>query len=877
MAINQIDYKSLPVYAQKQKILDCLENNQVVIVESPTGSGKTTQIPVILYEAGYATNGMIGVTQPRRIAALSVSEFISKQLGTTYPGLVGYKMRFEDYTNQDTRIKIMTDGILLQEMKLDPWLSKYSVLMIDEAHERSLNIDFVLGLVKRVLRERSDFRVIVSSATMNTQVFSEYFDNAPIVSIDTVTFPVALVYDPVPGGSTTTTDSGCDQILTKIYNTVDRVLDNDEDGAILIFLPGEKIIKDCMDKLYYSPIGRKLHILPLYGRLPKEEQERVFEKAPEGKRKVVISTNIAETSVTISDVTTVIDSGLCKLNFYNPKNFTSSLIESPVSRASCNQRKGRAGRTQPGTCYRLYSRKDFELRPEYTTEEIYRTDLSEVVLRMSELGITDFYDFDFIANPGREGIIGAVDTLHILGALEEDNTLSGIGQMMVKFPLEPRISRIIVEAIMRFPDVLDKALIAASFLSANSPFVLPPNEEMEARKAHHRFQDIQGDFCTYLNILKAFKDTDNREKFCKKNYLDERVMAEIENINEQLIEIVSEKMGIPVVEGKGSVQDYLCCIAAGMIQFVCIRTGRESYRSLTADHICIHPGSVMFKKDPVFIVAGEIIRTSRIYASSVSPLTRPMLDTINPDLFERLMACKKERDSSREARILEQERNRNAKALRRQEAEQQRKNGKKAKKAAEAAGLDAPAPDDSLSLGGFLFPTKKIKGKKTALFPLEQLLEALKVEKNKNKLNNAGQMRGSVITSDSGSMLNGEKASLIFDIANAVELRPIPEKKWNRHMNVNVNDPIQKEQLVDSLAFILRTAIAKQKGREYGFITLYNNGNGSYWFKVSRGFSTALMETHSSLETLIEEKVEWSKEESAAINKALALVNNLYK
>ena len=233
-----IDYKSLPVYEQKQKILDCLENNQVVIVESPTGSGKTTQIPVILYEAGYATNGMIGVTQPRRIAALSVSEFISKQLGTTYPGLVGYKMRFEDYTNQDTRIKIMTDGILLQEMKLDPWLSKYSVLMIDEAHERSLNIDFVLGLVKRVLKERSDFRVIVSSATMNTQVFSEYFDNAPIVSIDTVTYPVAIVYDPVPGGSTTTTDSGCDQILNKIYNTVDRVLDNDEDGAILIFLPG---------------------------------------------------------------------------------------------------------------------------------------------------------------------------------------------------------------------------------------------------------------------------------------------------------------------------------------------------------------------------------------------------------------------------------------------------------------------------------------------------------------------------------------------------------------------------------------------------------------------------------------------------------------
>ena len=635
-----IDYKELPVYAQKQKILECLENNQVVIVESPTGSGKTTQIPVILYEAGYTTNGIIGVTQPRRIAALSVSEFISKQMNTPYPGLVGYKMRFEDVTNSDTKIKIMTDGILLQEMKLDPWLSKYSVLMIDEAHERSLNIDFVLGLVKRVLKERKDFHVIVSSATMNTKVFSEYFDNAPIVSIDTVTYPVSVVYDPVEGGTTTLTDVGEEKLLTKIYNTVDRVLDNDEDGSILIFLPGEKTIKDCVDKLVHSPIGRKLHIVPLYGRLAKEEQELVFEPAPENKKKIVISTNIAETSVTISDVTTVIDSGLCKMNFYNPKNFTSSLNETFVSKASCNQRKGRAGRTHSGTCYRLYSRTDFETRPEYTTEEIYRTDLSEVVLRMSELGITDFYDFDFISNPGEIGIIGAVDTLKKLGALEDDNTLSDIGKLMVQFPLEPRISRIIVESVLHYPDVIDKTLTATSFLSANSPFLLPQNEEMEARKAHHRFQDMQGDFVTYLNLYNAFLQTDNREKFCKKNYLDLRVMLEIENIKEQLTQIVREKLGIPVIENKGDLSDYLCCIAAGMIQFVCVRTGRESYHSLTADHICIHPGSVMFRQNPVFIVAGEIVRTSRVFAMSVSPLTRPMLDRINPNLYERLMTCK---------------------------------------------------------------------------------------------------------------------------------------------------------------------------------------------------------------------------------------------
>jgi len=873
-----IDYKSLPVYAQKQKILDCLESNQVVIVESPTGSGKTTQIPVILYEAGYATNGIIGVTQPRRIAALSVSEFISKQLGTTYPGLVGYKMRFEDYTNQDTRIKIMTDGILLQEMKLDPWLSKYSVLMIDEAHERSLNIDFVLGLVKRVLKERKDFHVIVSSATMNTQVFSEYFDNAPIVSIDTITYPVSIVYDPIPGGATTTSEAGSDAILTKICNTVDRVLDNDEDsedaGGILIFLPGEKIIKDCLWRLEHAPFARKLWVLPLYGRLPKEEQERVFDDPPEGKKKVIISTNIAETSVTIHDITTVIDSGLSKLNFYSPRTFTSSLIETSVSKASSNQRKGRAGRTHEGTCYRLYSRNDFETREMYTKEEIYRTDLSEVVLRMAELGITDFYDFDFIASPGKEGIIGAVDTLNMLGALDKDNCLSEIGKIMVKFPLEPRISRIIVEAIMRYPEVINKVLIAASFLSANSPFVLPPNEEMEARKAHHRFRDMSGDFGTYLNLYRAYKQTDNVEKFCKKNYLDARVMAEIDNIKFQLGEIVGEHMGIPIVEGTGTSADYLCCIAAGMIQFVCIRTGRENYRSLTADHICIHPGSVLFKQDPVFIVAGEIVKTSRIFAMSVSPLTRPMLDNINPDLYERLMACKNVRvsefDFARQERVGKD-------GSRKDFDKNSNKQDSLSKKQLKNQKALSENPESTLSLGEYLFQTTKVKGKKTALLNIDELKVAIWQEKDENKLKVLGNLKGRIITKDRGILMDGEKLSLIISVAKALDITPLSEKKWNRKMNVNIFDPIGKETLIDSLQFILRVAMSKQKNKEYGFICLYTDGNGNYWYKVGRGFTTALTETHSTLETLVEEQVDFTEDEKKAINDALRLVNKLYQ
>lgn len=848
-----IDYKSLPVYEQKQRILDSIENNQVVIVESPTGSGKTTQIPVILYEAGFATSGIIGITQPRRIAALSVSEFISKQLGTSYPGLVGYKMRFEDKTDSSTRIKIMTDGILLQEMKLDPWLSKYSVIMVDEAHERSLNIDFVLGLLKRILKERKDFRVIVSSATMNTQAFSEYFDNAPIVSIETTTYPVSVVYDPIPGGSTTTTELGTDLLLHKITATVDRVLDNKEDGGILIFLPGEKIIKDCVHRLEHAPFGPKLHILPLYGRLAKEEQERVFETPPSGKKKVIISTNIAETSVTISDITTVIDSGLAKLIYYNPRTYTSSLIESTVSKASCNQRKGRAGRTHEGTCYRLYSRKDFETRELYTKEEIYRTDLSEVVLQMADLGITDFDNFDFIASPGKEGIIGAIDTLNMLGALEPDRTLSSIGKMMVNFPLEPRISRIVIEAILRYPNVLDKALIAAAFLSTNSPFILPQDEEMEARKAHHRFRDMQGDFGTYLNLFNAYKQTNNRERFCKKNYLDNRVMAEIENINYQLIQIISEKMGIPIIENaNGSMVDYLCCIAAGMIQFVCIKTDRENYHSVTTDHICIHPGSVMFRQDPVFFVAGEIVRTSRIFAMSVSPLTRAMLNKISPNLYERLIENKKSLKSQKTIDDLPI------------------KKHSKEKKQSDIS------TENALYLGGMLFNTKKIGGKKTAILPLKNFVLAAKSEENQNLLNNCANMRCKIITPDNGSLLDGEKLSVAIKCAKTISLLPLSEKKWNRRLNVNVYNPLDRETLIFSLDTILKVAIAKNKNKEYGFITLYTDGKGNYWYKVSRGFHTSLTESHSSLETLIEENVSFSDEDKSKISELLSLVNKLY-
>lgn len=854
-----IEYKKLPVYEQKQRILDTLKDNQVIVVQSPTGSGKTTQIPVILYEAGYAQSGTIAVTQPRRIAALSVSEFISKQLNTTYPGLVGYKMRFEDKTDATTKIKIMTDGILLQEMKLDPWLSKYSVIMVDEAHERSLNIDFVLGLLKRVLAERKDFRVIVSSATMNAEAFSAYFDGCPIVTIDTITYPVTIVYDTPSIPASTISEAATDALLTKICNTVDRILANNEPGGILIFLPGEKIIKDCLWKLDHSPFSRKIHTLPLYGRLAKEEQEKVFDPAPFGKKKVIISTNIAETSVTISDITTVIDAGLAKLNFYNPRTFTSSLNETAISKASCNQRKGRAGRTQPGICYRLYSRKDYDTRPMYTTEEIYRTDLSEVVLRMAELGITDFQNFDFISPPGIEGIIGAVDTLNMLKALDSDNTLSSIGKLMVEFPLEPRISRIIIEAIMKYPNVIEEALIAAAFLSANSPFLLPQGEEMEARKAHHNFRDMQGDFVSYLNIFKGYTSSPDKEKFCKKNYLDDRVMAEIENINVQLKDIVS-KMNIPIMGG-GNKGDYLCCIASGMIQFVCIRTGKNTYRSLTADKICIHPGSVLFRQDPLFIVAGEIVRTSRMYAMSVSPLTKSLLHQISPTLLNLLENTKSPKDK----KTNEKEKT----------SKKEKESKQKLQKDETVSGIKVSS--DSITLGNQTFDIKKVKGKKQVQLSFDRFIYATTNDLNSKQMKQISDLKGKIIYSNNYELLTGEKLELIIKLAKSLNLRPIDEKDWNRKLNINIYEKNTTELLVSSLENVLKVAIAKKKSREYGFICLFTDDNGNYWYKVSRGFITALNESLSSLETLAEKTEIFTEEQLEKINNLYRLLTSLYK
>lgn len=831
-----MNFRELPVYQERERILEALRNHPVVVVESPTGSGKTTQLPIILHEAGYSRDGVIGVTQPRRIAAVSVSSFITRQLEGVDPGFVGYKMRFDDRTTLGTRIKVMTDGILLQEIKANQDLSGYSVIMVDEAHERSLNIDFVLGLLKRALEGRDDLRVIVSSATINAAVFSEYFDSCPVVRIETPMHPVQVIYDDPGKGAADARDPRdtretresrqmqSDALLDRIVAIIQRITDEKYAGDVLIFLPGEQLIKDCITRLYSLPYRKSLHILPLYGRLSKEEQDDVFPAPPKGMRKIVVATNIAETSITIDGITVVIDSGLAKTNHYNPRTYTSALVEGPISRAAANQRRGRAGRTRPGRCYRLYSRQTFDARPLFQEDEIYRTDLSEVVLRMAELGIRDFEQFDFISSPGTGNIRGAIETLRLLDALDENRDLTDMGRHMAIFPLLPRHSRIIMEAVHRYPEVLEEALIAVSFLTSQTPFILPPGEEMEARQAHHRYRDDLGDFVSYLRLFEAFLAAPEKSAFCEKRYLDPRTMAEIVNVQEQLAEIVSD-MGIPISRG-GSRQQYLSAIARGLIQFVCVRTGRGVYQSLTAERIMIHPGSGMFRETPQFIVAGEIVRTSRTYARSVSPLRREWLNAISPDLYRGLQSAA---DS---------------------EGRASRKEAPPGKKKKKDHDRDTTW---QIQVGGQHLPVLPYKGKKKIVV-LDYNTAVDLGRRTPHLPGNAAAMRGRVEVAGS-TLMNGDRLGQILRAARYLKGEPVIHHDLPASsVRYSPYDPQGYADLVARLSTVLDLAPAKRASPQLGFIALYSSREGVYWYKPNRSFLSAVHESLASLEQLIDDR-----------------------
>lgn len=616
----------LPIHSRKSDILETVRRNQVTIVVGETGSGKTTQIPAFLYEDGYTDSGRkIGVTQPRRIAATSVAEFVAKQLGTELGDKVGFKVRFEKETNSETEVVFMTDGILLQEIQFDTELSKYSVVVVDEAHERSENIDFLLGLLKSLLYRRPDLKLVVTSATIDEQKFSDYFGGAPVVNVSGRTYPVDIVYSQ--------TTPIFEQLYEEVAKKVADIHITMPEGDILVFMTGREDIEKTREELEKIQL-ENLIVLPIYGEMPMTDQKKIFDQYP-GKRKVVIATNIAETSITVEGIVYVVDGGFVKQSNFHPENGIKSLDVTSHSQAGCNQRAGRAGRVRPGICYRMYTTHNFDMRQRFTTPEILRVSLTDVVLKMENIGINDVENFDFIDPPNAEAFKEAYETLVTLGAIKRGKKgLTDIGLSMAKLPLEARISRMVLEAV-RYGCTKQVATVAA-FLSSRNIYNRPKDMEMEARIAHEQFRDVNSDALTFLNIWDGFEASGFSQSWCFRNFLNFKAMVEIGKVRNQIFDILS-KSNITLTEAMD--KDLVAkAVVSGLLYNMFIHRDRGAFVCATRPfqgYINIHPSSSLFNSFSTrLIVVAEIARTTRVWGRVCTKVRPEWLADLMPGLCE---------------------------------------------------------------------------------------------------------------------------------------------------------------------------------------------------------------------------------------------------
>lgn len=625
--------KELPIFASRDEFLEAISSNQVVIVVGETGSGKTTQLPIFLYEGGFSNGKKIGITEPRRIAAISVADFVAESIGTELGDVIGYQIRFDDTTADSTKVKFMTDGILLREIQEDPNLSHYSVIMVDEAHERSQNIDFVLGLLKDLLKRREDLKVVVASATIDQEKFSRYFWNAPIVSVPGRMFDVDIVWS-----KSDIPHSGYDfaerkrtfPIVDAVVQTVSEIHTSQPDGDVLVFMTGEDDIKRTVEGLEKLKLTGVV-ILPAYGSLPPEEQARIFHEYP-GRRKIVVATNVAETSITIDGVVYVVDSGFIKQTDFNPASGIGSLEVVEHSKSGCNQRAGRAGRTRPGVCYRMYTQENYERRAEYTKPEILRESLAGVVLAMESIGINNVQGFDFIDPPNASAFREAYDTLIALGAIEKGKKgLLKIGVAMARLPLEPRISRMVLEA--QKYGCVDEIVTIAAFLSVRSPFARPKDKEREADEAHHAFSAEGSDLLAYIHVWGDYEVYDHSMAWCYDNFLNKKSLDEAGKIRDQLIQIL-ESNGIEITTSD-SYEDIMKAVASGLMLNLLSHTERYYYTGVMRScyGVCIHPSSVLFGRElPRMFVAANIVATTKTYARGCSIVKLAWLPGIAPHI-----------------------------------------------------------------------------------------------------------------------------------------------------------------------------------------------------------------------------------------------------
>jgi ATP-dependent helicase HrpA len=628
----------LPVVARREEIARAISENQVVIISGETGSGKTTQIPKICLELGRGVNGFIGHTQPRRIAARTVAARIAQELKSPLGHAVGYKVRFADKLSQDTYIKLMTDGILLAETQGDRLLRAYDTIIIDEAHERSLNIDFLLGYLKGVLPKRPDLKLIVTSATIETGRFSKHFAHfgtpAPVIEVSGRTYQVEQRYRPLEAADEDEEDQDMEDA---VLAAVDELARERAGGDILVFLPGEREIRETAEALRkHHPKGAE--ILPLYARLSFEEQERVFRTG--GSRRIVLATNVAETSLTVPGIRYVIDTGHARINRYSWRNKVAQLQVEKISQASANQRAGRCGRLGPGVCIRLYAEDDYAARPAFTDPEILRSSLASVILRMKSLRIGDVEDFPFLDPPGARMIADGYQLLAELGAVDEQNQLTPVGWQLAKFPIDPRIARMVIAASREA--CVREVLVIASALSIQDPRERPFDRADEADRAQQKFQEERSDFLGYLKLWDFFEDAIKHKKSNRKltdllheHFLSHRRMREWRDIHGQLASLVGE-LGLTQNEEPATYEQIHRALLAGLLGNIGLKSDEGSeYIGARDIKFLIFPGSVLRKAAPKWVMAAEIVETTRLYARNVARIVPEWIEPLAGHLIKR--------------------------------------------------------------------------------------------------------------------------------------------------------------------------------------------------------------------------------------------------
>ncbi|KAF7346120.1 putative PRP2-RNA-dependent ATPase of DEAH box family [Mycena sanguinolenta] len=627
--------KSLPIYTYKEQLIEAIKEHQVLIVVAETGSGKTTQLPQYLHEAGYTANGQkVGCTQPRRVAAMSVAARVAEEMGTKVGYEVGYSIRFEDCTSDKTVLKYMTDGMLLREFLTEPDLAGYSALIIDEAHERTLSTDILFALVKDIARFRPELRLLISSATLDAEKFSEYFDNAPTFYVPGRQFAVDIHYTPQPEAN----------YLHAAITTVFQIHTTQPKGDILVFLTGQEEIEACHENLQETSraLGNKiaeLIICPIYANLPSEMQAKIFEPTPEGARKVVLATNIAETSITIDGVVFVIDPGFVKQNSYNPRTGMSSLVVVPCSRASANQRAGRAGRVGPGKAFRLYTKWAFANELEANTvPEIQRTNLGMTVLMLKSLGINDLIGFEFLDPPPGETLMRALELLYALGALNDRGELTKLGRRMAEFPVDPMLSKAIISSEKYV--CTDEVLTIISMLSeSGSLFYRPKDKKLHADQARQNFVRPGGDHFTLLNIWEQWAETNYSQQFCYEQFLQFKSISRARDIRDQLAGLC-ERVEVVVQSNPNSndITPVQKALTSGYFYNTAqLQKSGDSYRTLKTNHtVYIHPSSSLFQFQPPVktVLYYELVMTSKSYMRQVMEIKPAWLLEVAPHYFK---------------------------------------------------------------------------------------------------------------------------------------------------------------------------------------------------------------------------------------------------